>query len=89
MSLTYLVFSLSEGFDSDLDGDLEDDGESPPTKTKAKKTPGQSRVTTKDHTVSTFMHAFQESERMARLDAQEERAHQRKQVSFQCHNPIH
>ena len=72
---------LHPGLDTELEGELEDDGQSPPTK-KAKKTPGQSRLSRQDHSESRMLHYFEQSDKQYRLDAEAERAHQRDMVSI-------
>lgn len=78
-ALTLELDTVCAGFDSDLDNDLEDDGELPPA--KKKKTLGQSRVASKDHSVSTMLDHFREESAQNRRDAEEERAHHRAMVS--------
>ena len=63
-----------------MEEELEDDGQSPPAK-KAKKTPGQSRLSRQDHSESRMLHYFEQSDKQHRIDSEAERAHQRDMVS--------
>jgi hypothetical protein len=70
------------------DEDVEEVADSPPpkkarTKTPGeRKTPGQPRVASKDHSLSTLIQFLKEDQQQQRRDAEAERARQRAEV--QC-----
>lgn len=79
---------LCSGLDTDLEGELEDNGQSPPTK-RAKETPGQSKLARQDHSESRMLHYFEESDKLHRLDAEAERAHQCEMVRLSLMKHVH